>query len=100
MDPLVNGFSRDYTEYVAEDSFTEYGYKFLNEEDPNGANEPEGNGEADEENAAGEDGEDAEGNDAGEEDEERSPFDIPRSEANYTDSHNVTHPLWAKPFFT
>ena len=28
-----------------------------------------------------------------------SVYDIPKSEANYTDSRNVSHPLWAKPFF-
>ena len=28
-----------------------------------------------------------------------SKYDIPQSVANYTDNRNVTHPLWAKPFF-
>ena len=28
-----------------------------------------------------------------------SIYDIPESVANYTDNRNVTHPLWAKPFF-
>ena len=29
-----------------------------------------------------------------------STFDIPVSEQNYTDSHNKTHPIWAKNMFT
>ena len=29
----------------------------------------------------------------------KSKFDVPVSKANYTDAHNNTHPLWAKPFF-
>ena len=26
-------------------------------------------------------------------------YDIPKSEANFTDSRNVVHPAWAEPFF-
>ena len=29
----------------------------------------------------------------------RDIYDIPISEQNYTDSHNKTHPIWAKPLF-
>ena len=29
----------------------------------------------------------------------KSKYDIPESVQNYTDARNVTHPIWAKPFF-
>merc|ERR1711937_83983 len=44
----------------------------------------------------------ADADDDADEDEPKydSAFDIPVNEQNYTDTHNKTHPIWAKNLFT